>query len=66
MEGVVYRLIGGNDMNLAVRYYYGFVDITVDDSGENVHNSSLYLAVGIPIGAGKAKERAKENKEKPN
>lgn len=57
MAGLVYRLMGGNGMNLAVRYYYGFVDITLDDSGANVYNSSLYLAVGIPIGAGKAKEK---------
>ena len=58
MVGVGYRLMGGNGMNLAVRYYLGLVDITVDDSGTNQYNRSLYFAVGIPIGKGK-----KESKE---
>jgi hypothetical protein len=55
--GVGYRLMGGNGMNLTARYYYGLVDITIDDSTPDQYNTSLYLAVGIPIGAGKAKER---------
>jgi hypothetical protein len=55
--GVGYRLMGGNGMNLSVRYYYGLVDITIDDSTPDQYNTSLYVAVGIPIGAGKAKER---------
>ena len=53
MAGVGYRLMGGNGMNLAIRYYVGVVDITVDDSGANQYNRSLYFAVGIPIGKGK-------------
>lgn len=61
--GVGYRLMGGNGMNLSVRYYYGLVDITLDDTAPNQYNRSLYLAVGIPIGAGKAKER-REKEEK--
>lgn len=56
--GVGYRLLGGNGMNLTVRYYYGLVDITIDDSTSDQFNTSLYLSVGIPIGAGKAKERS--------
>lgn len=55
--GVGYRLMGGNGMNLTVRYYYGLVDVVIDDSTSNQYNTSFYLAVGIPIGAGKAKER---------
>ena len=55
IAGVGYRLMGGNGMNLGLRYYYGLVDITLDDTGDNVYNRSLYLTVGIPIGAGKAK-----------
>lgn len=55
--GVGYRLMGGNGMNLSVRYYYGLVDVVIDDSSPDQYNSSLYLSVGIPIGAGKAKER---------
>ena len=58
--GVGYRLMGGNGMNLGVRYYLGLVDITIDDSTPDQYNSSLYLAVGIPIGAGKAKARAEQ------
>lgn len=55
--GVGYRLLGGNGLNLGVRYYYGLVDIMVDDSTPNQYNRSLYFEVGIPIGAGKAPEK---------
>lgn len=57
IAGLGYRLMGGNGMNLGVRYYYGLVDITIDDAGENVYNRSLYLTVGIPIGASKPKTK---------
>ncbi len=57
IAGLGYRLMGGNGMNLGVRYYYGLVDITIDDTGDNIYNQSLYLTVGIPIGAGKAKTK---------
>ncbi|HEY5826426.1 MAG TPA: porin family protein [Cyclobacteriaceae bacterium] len=57
--GIGYRLQGGNGMNIAVRYYYGFVDITVDDSSPNQYNRSLYFAVGIPIGVQKKPKDAK-------
>ena len=53
MAGLGYRLLGGNGMNLGVRYYLGFVDITVDDSTPNQYNHSLYFTAGIPIGAAK-------------
>lgn len=55
--GVGYRLMGGNGMNFTFRYYYGLVDITLDDSTPDQFNTSLYLAAGIPIGAGKAKKK---------
>ena len=62
MAGVGYRLMGGNGVNLTVRYYYGLVDVVIDDTSPDQFNESLYLAVGIPIGAGKAREReAKKN-----
>ena len=65
MAGVGYRLMKGYGMNLGVRYYFGLVDVTVDDSGASIANRSLYFTVGIPIGAGKAAERAAEKaKEK--
>lgn len=61
IAGVGYRLMGGNGMNLGIRYYFGLVDITIDDTTPNQYNSSLYLSVGIPIGAGKAKAREANN-----
>jgi hypothetical protein len=53
LVGVNYRFKEGGGMNLAVRYYFGFVDIVVDDSTPDQYNSSVYLTLGIPIGAGK-------------
>jgi hypothetical protein len=58
-----WRILKGYGMNLGVRYYYGVVDILIDDSGDGVYNRSLYFALGIPIGVAKAREREKE-KEK--
>lgn len=55
--GLGYRLLGGNGMNLGLRYYYGVVDVVVDDSSPDVYNRSLYVTLGIPIGVGKAKEK---------
>jgi hypothetical protein len=40
-------------MNLGINYYLGLIDITRDAT--NQFNRSLYLSVGIPIGAGKKK-----------
>jgi hypothetical protein len=53
MAGIGYRLMGGNGMNLGIRYYLGLVDITLNDSDANQYNRSLYFSVGIPIGKGK-------------
>ncbi len=61
--GIGYRLMGGNGMNLGLRYYYGLVDITIDDSTADQYNSCLYLALGIPIGVAKARAR-EEQKQK--
>jgi hypothetical protein len=52
MIGAGYRLLGGDGINLGVRYYHGLVDTYIDDSTPNQYNRSLYFAVGIPIGAG--------------
>jgi hypothetical protein len=57
MGGLGYRLMGGNGMNLTLSYYYGLVDIVIKDTTPEQYNTSLYLSVGIPIGAGKAKEK---------
>ncbi len=64
VAGIGYRLMGGNGMNLGVRYYYGLVDVVIDDSGADVFNRSLYVTVGIPIGVGKAKARGNFDEKK--
>lgn len=51
MLGAGYRLLGGDGINLGVRYYYGLVDIYIDDSTPSQCNRSIYFTVGIPIGA---------------
>lgn len=56
IAGIGYRLMGGNGMNLGIRYYLGLVDISIDDSTPAQYNRSLYLAIGIPIGVGKKNE----------
>lgn len=63
MAGVGYRLMSGNGMNLTLRYYYGLVDVIIDDSTPNQYNTSLYLAVGIPIGVAKAKKRQEQQNQ---
>jgi len=60
MGGLGYRLLKGYGMNLGVRYFFGLVDVTLDDTGGTVANRALYFTVGIPIGAGKAAERRAE------
>lgn len=69
MAGIGYSLGALNGMNFGLRYYYGFMDIVKNNSGDPQRNSSFYLFASIPIGAGdksKAKnaERAKEKKLK--
>lgn len=56
--GIGYRLMGGNGMNLGIRYYFGFVDVVIDNAGDPISNRSFYVNVGIPIGAGKAAAKA--------
>jgi hypothetical protein len=53
MAGIGYRLLRGNGMNLAIRYYLGVVDISIDDTTPDQYNRSLYIALGIPIGVAK-------------
>lgn len=60
--GLGYRLLKGNGMNMGLRYYFGLVNILKENPGGSERNSSIYLYVGIPIGAGKAKA-AKEASE---
>lgn len=58
--GAGYRLMGGNGMNIGVNYYHGLVTVMKGDSNPNQYNRSFYLTVGIPIGKGKAAQKASE------
>lgn len=57
MTGIGYRIAKGYGINLALRYSYGLVDISMSDAKESNFNEALYLAVGIPIGVKKAMAR---------
>ena len=48
--GIGYRLMGGDGMNLGINYYYGLIDVRIDDSSPSELNQAIYLNVGIPIG----------------
>lgn len=56
MAGIGYRLMGGNGMNIGIRYYRGLVNMMKDSAVPSQYNESVYFTVGIPIGAGKAKK----------
>jgi len=56
--GAGYRLIKGNGMNIGLQYYFGLVDIRVDDSSPDQFNRVLYLTAGIPIGKNSKKKKA--------
>ncbi len=51
MAGLGYTLLKGSGMTLGIKYYYGFVDVYKDKSGSK--NSSFFIKMNIPIGAGK-------------
>jgi len=69
MIGAGYTLYKGTGWTIGAKYYYGFVDVFKDISGTK--NSSIYLKLNIPIGAGevaqkKAAEKAAKRQEKKN
>jgi len=51
--GVGYKLLKGTGWTIGVKYYYGFVDVYKNIS--NTKNSSLFIKLNIPVGAGKKK-----------
>jgi hypothetical protein len=57
MVGAGYRL---SSMNLAIRYYYGLVDVNADVLLPSMYNRALYVNIGIPIGANKPPEDPEE------
>ena len=58
--GLGYRLMGGNGMNIGIQYYYGLIDVVIDDNSPSQYNRVFYATVGIPIGKGKKKEKENE------
>ncbi len=69
MVGAGYRFFNGTGWTIGAKYYYGFVDVFKDVSGTK--NSSIYLKLNIPIGAGevsqqKSAEKAAKKQEKKN
>jgi hypothetical protein len=61
--GAGYRLMRGNGMNFGVQYYYGLLDILIDDSSPNQYNRVLYLTAGIPIGKNPKKKKTEQTKQ---
>ena len=60
MVGAGYKLFKGTGWTIGIKYYYGFVDVFKDISGTK--NSSIYLKLNIPIGAGEKSEKKKKDK----
>lgn len=57
--GTGYKLMPDSGMTLGLKYYHGFVNVYEGVSGTN--NSSLFLKLNLPIGAGKKKEKLNNN-----
>ncbi len=61
MAGVGYTLFKGTGWTIGAKYYYGFVDVYKNIAGTK--NSSFFLKLNIPIGAGeKSKKKDKDPK----
>lgn len=54
MVGLGYTLFEGTGWTIGAKYYYGFVSVYKDRPGSK--NSSFFLKLNIPIGAGKKPE----------
>ena len=64
--GAGYRLMGGKGMNIGVNYYHGLVTVMKGGVGPNQFNRSFYVTAGIPIGKGKAAEKAAQKNATEN
>lgn len=53
--GTGYKLKADSGMTIGIKYYYGLANVYKDVSGSN--NSSLFLKLNIPIGAGKKEKK---------
>jgi hypothetical protein len=58
MIGTGYRLFKGTGWTIGAKYYYGFVNVFKGMPGTK--NSSFYIKMNIPIGAGKKPEKKKK------
>ncbi|MCK5846976.1 MAG: PorT family protein [Bacteroidales bacterium] len=56
--GLGYRLFKGTGWTISAKYYYGFVDVYKNISGTK--NSSIFMEVCIPVGAGKKPSKDKK------
>lgn len=54
--GTGYKIMPDTGMTIGIKYYYGLVNVYKGVDGTN--NSSLFLKVNIPIGAGKSNEKS--------
>lgn len=55
MGGLGYKFRKGPGWTIGAKYYYGFVDVYKDRAGTK--NSSFFVKLNIPIGAGKKPEK---------
>lgn len=55
MVGFGYTLFKGTGWTFGAKYYYGFVNVFKDV--KNSKNSSIFLKLNLPIGAGKAEKK---------
>jgi len=56
--GIGYKLLKGTGWTIGIKYYYGFVDVYKKIS--NSKNSSLFIKLNIPVGAGKKNPKSKK------
>ena len=56
LVGTGYKFKSGPGWSLGVKYYYGFVDVYKNKA--DTKNSSVFVKLNIPIGAGKKKEKS--------
>lgn len=55
--GTGYKIVPDKGMTLGIKYYYGLANVYKGVDGTN--NSSLFVKLNIPIGAGKSEEKEK-------
>ncbi|HEY6504618.1 MAG TPA: porin family protein [Chitinophagaceae bacterium] len=61
--GIGYHLMKGNGMNFGLQYYYGLVDIVIDDSTPSQFNRVLYVTACIPIGKNPKKKKTAQTEQ---